>query len=314
MQTLKRVVRRADFAAILHLRGTEVAVLKGDGNLGVCEPLVLESMQKQMLVAHRWGNIAESKYPAVRGATWAVRAPILSGVETEGDYGVYLAGAKAPASEKDGVRTLPEDQLSFVAIVAGILQQAHTFSSLAECRKSMQEFFPKQIRDLLLSHDPSDVFRTEEVDAAILFCDLRGSSRFAEQQARDLLAAWNRMKEALGVMTEAITNQYGSIGDFQGDSAMGFWGWPRLLPGADCLADSVQAACQAADMLRERFHQRSRNGPARRFRLWDWNCRGNGRSGNAGHGRSAQDRRVWAGGEPGRPLGVHDQAARRLRS
>jgi adenylate cyclase len=68
-------------------------------------------------------------------------------------------------------------------------------------------------------------------------------------------------------MTEAITNQAGCIGDFQGDAAMGFWGWPRRPGAEDRLVDDVRAACQAADALRERFHQKSRDksGPLASF-------------------------------------------------
>ena len=91
---------------------------------------------------------------------------------------------------------------------------------------------------------------------------MRGSSRFAEQQAGNLKAAWQRIEEALSLMTEAITNQYGVIGDIQGDAAMGFWGWPRVstTPERNC-----EAACQAADKLRERFQQKSKQGPLRGF-------------------------------------------------
>jgi adenylate cyclase len=59
-------------------------------------------------------------------------------------------------------------------------------------------------------------------------------------------------------MTEAITNHYGTIGDFQGDAAMGFWGWPGIGSAARDLTEAVKAACKAADTLRERFHQKAR--------------------------------------------------------
>jgi adenylate cyclase len=270
VQSLRRVVRRADFAAVLQIRGREVKSRAAAGDQSICQPLVLDACRRQMLVAHRWGGKPGESYPNVGGAAWAVCAPIICTVETEGDYAVYLSGAKAPVGKPRDPRALPDDQLSLVAIVADILQSVRTFHDLTHCHSSMQEFFPKPIRDLLLQRRPDDVFETAEVPAAIMFCDLRGFSRFTAEQAGELLPAWQRIKEALTLMTEAITNQAGCIGDFQGDAAMGFWGWPRRAgtgKGDDRLADDVRAACQAADTLRERFYQRSRDksGPLASF-------------------------------------------------
>ena len=49
---------------------------------------------------------------------------------------------------------------------------------------------------------------------------------------------------ALGVMTHHIREQGGVVGDFQGDAAMGFWGWP--LPQTD----AVERTCRAALAVR----------------------------------------------------------------
>ena len=86
----------------------------------------------------------------------------------------------------------------------------------------------------------------------VLFCDLRGFSRTCEQQAGDLLALLMRISKALGVMTESIFNQGGVIADFQGDAAMGFWGWPIAQP------DAVRRACVAALCIRKEFESACR--------------------------------------------------------
>ena len=49
-----------------------------------------------------------------------------------------------------------------------------------------------------------------------------------------------RVSKALGVMTQHIRQQGGVVGDFQGDAAMGFWGWPLAQP------DAVLRTCRAA--------------------------------------------------------------------
>ncbi|MDX1944159.1 MAG: adenylate/guanylate cyclase domain-containing protein, partial [Pirellulaceae bacterium] len=211
----------------------------------------------QQIAAHRWGSKPGRTYPSVPGAAWAACAPVVCDVETDGEFAIYLSGSTAPASNPGEPLALPEDHLALLAVVACIVQSVRKLHDLKHCRSGMQEFFPKPIRDLILRHGPAEVFKTEQAQAAVLFCDLRGSSKFAEKQAGDLLSAWERIKAALSVMTEAITNQYGSIGDFQGDAAMGFWGWPHPDQSGGRLADSVKAACQAADTLRERFLQKS---------------------------------------------------------
>ena len=81
----------------------------------------------------------------------------------------------------------------------------------------------------------------------MLFCDLRGFSRESERQAGDLLGLLQRVSKALGVMTHHIREQGGVVGDFQGDAAMGFWGWP--LPQND----AVLRTCRAALAIRAEF-------------------------------------------------------------
>jgi adenylate cyclase len=182
-------------------------------------------------------------------------------------FAIYSSGKRRHSDKSRSVSGLPDHQRSFVQIVADILQSARTLYDLERCRDDMQEFFPQEIRNLLRKAGPAEAFRTATVEAAILFCDLRGSSRFAEQ-THDLPAAWSRIRAALGIMTGAITGQNGCIGDFQGDAAMAFWGWPRRGASEGQLSEDVTHACQAADKLRERFLNKSREtGP-----LSDFTC------------------------------------------
>jgi adenylate cyclase len=81
----------------------------------------------------------------------------------------------------------------------------------------------------------------------VLFCDLRGSCRIAEEGREDLPALWERVSAALALMSGSILDQDGVIGDFQGDAAMGFWGWPLEA------ADGVERAARAALAIRRRF-------------------------------------------------------------
>jgi adenylate cyclase len=64
----------------------------------------------------------------------------------------------------------------------------------------------------------------EELDATVMFCDLRGYTGFAERlSARDLLEALNTY---LGQVSDAIMDQGGSVVTFLGDGVMSVFGAP----------------------------------------------------------------------------------------
>jgi adenylate cyclase len=81
----------------------------------------------------------------------------------------------------------------------------------------------------------------------VLFCDLRGFARTSERSAEDLLGLLNRVSLALGVTTHHIREEGGVLGDFHGDAAMGFWGWPLPQP------DAALRAARAALAIRAQF-------------------------------------------------------------
>ena len=266
-----RAVIRPQYAAVLKIRseaGRVEVLTESDSRPGICESLVLEACRQQQAAEYCWNPQRKSppKYPPVGKMTgWVFCVPVLSSKEVDGDLAIYVSGRHYD-SKNGQDRALSDDHRVFLNIVGEILSGVQTVDVLKRDLRWMQEFFPKPIRNLLQRQKPDDVFHQEQAQAAVLFCDLRGSCRLAEQGSGNMLASWNRLSAALSVMTEAITNQYGTIGDFQGDAAMGFWGWPRVDSSTDSLKDSVKSACQAADMLRERFRQKSRaKGPLEGF-------------------------------------------------
>jgi adenylate cyclase len=91
------------------------------------------------------------------------------------------------------------------------------------------------------------VLAPRETEVSVLFCDLRGFSRESERSADDLLGLLERVSEALGVATRHIRDEGGVLGDFHGDSAMGFWGWPLAQE------DAVRRAVRAALAIRADF-------------------------------------------------------------
>jgi adenylate cyclase len=92
-----------------------------------------------------------------------------------------------------------------------------------------------------------ELLQPRVTDVTVLFCDIRGFSRRAERSQHDLESLMERCGQALGLMTYQILEHGGVISDFQGDAALGFWGWP-VAP-----TEGPLAACRAAMAIYREF-------------------------------------------------------------
>jgi adenylate cyclase len=168
------------------------------------------------------------------------------------EWGIYVAGRFGAADAETlqgsslGSSELGDD-LKFTELVAAILHALQQVRSLQRRQASLSQFFSPAVLGTLTNKDPEVALQPREAELTILFCDLRGFSRASERNADNLLALLNRVSQALGVMTQNILDQKGVIGDFHGDAAMGFWGWPLPQP------DAVERACLAALGIRTFF-------------------------------------------------------------
>jgi adenylate cyclase len=233
-QTVLRVWRGA-------LSGKQDVTVMSDCDWAFCTPILARQGEQPAdgpdLSASGSGAGADS-LPAV---------PVSPSVE----WGIYVAGrfAAADAETLQGPLGSSElgDDLKFTELVAAILYALQQVRSLQRRQASLSQFFSPAVLGTLTNKDPEVALQPREADLTILFCDLRGFSRASERNADNLLALLNRVSQALGVMTQNILDQKGVIGDFHGDAAMGFWGWPLPQP------DAVERACQAALGIRTFF-------------------------------------------------------------
>lgn len=86
-----------------------------------------------------------------------------------------------------------------------------------------------------------------------MFCDLSGFSNFSEDSATDLMHLLQHTSDSLSLITQEILGHDGVIGDFHGDEAMGFWGWPV----AETAESHAVKACTAALDILTSFQSRS---------------------------------------------------------
>ncbi len=213
--------------------------------------LILESLRQGQSVLHVWRGAAAAapeSYTVSDAFDWAFCTPVL-GKSCRG-WGLYVAGrfnaersGLTPASDPSDLR----EDVKFTELVAAMLSSLREMRLLEHRHATLSQFFSPVVLETLADEDPEVVLAPRETEVSVMFCDLRGFSRESERQAGDLLGLLERVSKALGVMTRHIRQQGGVVGDFQGDAAMGFWGWPLPQP------DAVARTCRAALAVRAEF-------------------------------------------------------------
>ena len=117
---------------------------------------------------------------------------------------------------------------------------------LEQRQAGLGQFFSPAVMEQLKGDTTGHALDPKESDISVLFCDVRGFSRKSEKAEENLHELLARVSEALGVMTCGIIKYDGVIADFQGDAALGFWGWPKAKENdprlACCAALDIQAA------------------------------------------------------------------------
>jgi adenylate cyclase len=194
----------------------------------------------------------EGDFTVSEGIDWAFCVPLTGGASA--GWAIYVTGSFAgdlPAEGQHDAESLRDD-VKFAELTAATMSALRESHVLARRQASLSQFFSPVVLAALAEHDGDDVLVPREADVTVLFCDLRGFTEQSERAAGDLAELLARVSKALGVMTHHILEEGGVVGDFHGDAAMGFWGWPLPQP------DAVERACRAALGIRAAFVGRSR--------------------------------------------------------
>jgi adenylate cyclase len=253
-------IPRANVAAITALEdaaggGPEnVRVLHWDrrhhvsGDFQPSRRLIVEALNRKQSVLHVWSTgAAGGSFTMIEEADWAFCTPII-GEGCQG-WSLYLAGRFHGA----GMSATPSDpndlreDVKFSELVAATLAALRQTETLRRRQAALSGFFAPAVLQAMQTADPALVLKPREADVCVMFCDLRGFTQTAERNADDLLGLLERVSRALGVMTHHILDQGGVLGDFHGDAAMGFWGWPLAQP------DAVRRAALAALAVRSEY-------------------------------------------------------------
>lgn len=262
-------IRRADAVAIV-ARPTPDAPMRvlhwdrrlaGQGDFEPSRRLVHAAVGEQkQTVLHVWAAATSTAdganpYTLQEQFDWAFCTPVPG--EACSGWGLYVTGRFHGAAASTLLAPWEthelRDDVKFTELVADILGSLRQVQLLRERQSVFRRFFSPGVLSVLSSGDAPRALEPRETDVTVLFCDLRGFSRTAEEASNRLLDLLNRVSAALGLMTQNILHNRGAIADFLGDAAMGFWGWPLEQPG------KVEHACRAALGIRAAFEDVGRD-------------------------------------------------------
>ncbi len=187
--------------------------------------------------------VGDQKFTMSSDLDWAICTPI----STRGPdiWCLYVAGVSDGLVTPDALAS----DLRFTTLMAQFIGSIRQVRQLEKIQAGLSQFFSPTVMETI-SGASGPAFTAPKIrEVTVIFCDVRGFSRLTEISSVDLYALLKRMSAALGMMTRSIIMYDGAIADFQGDSALGFWGWP-LAPD-----DGAIPACQAALAINEGFRR-----------------------------------------------------------
>ncbi|MDA1163608.1 MAG: FHA domain-containing protein [Planctomycetota bacterium] len=216
-----------------------------EGRFKPSRRMISSALQTGNSVLHIWdGDEGNGQFTISGSLDWAFCTPIKT--NEVGGWCLYVSGQ---GSEHSGVfiddETLKGD-LRFVELVAQFIGSIRHVRLLEEQKTQLSSFFSPRIMESLMGGTSASLEPAEQ-DISVLFCDVRGFSRKSELLKDDLFQLLATVKSALGLMANGIVETDGAIADFQGDAALGFWGWPVPLP------EGPVPACRAALSIVDAF-------------------------------------------------------------
>ena len=209
-------------------------------SLAASERLIRRAVDSGESLVHIWQDGNSPVGPNFTQAgeiDWAFCTPVRG--ESCPGWAIYVAGGGQQRGPEPDANDL-QDSVKFTELVAITLAHLRDLRQLERHKSTLGQFISPVVLDAVSNRDPESVLAPREANVSVLFCDLRGFSQKSERSVDDLMGLLNRVSLALGVMTRHILAQNGVIGDFHGDAAMGFWGWPLVQE------DRVERACRAA--------------------------------------------------------------------
>jgi adenylate cyclase len=223
------------------------------GRFSPSRRLILNALLRQTSLMHVWrGQESSEEFTISEGLGWAFCCPIRG--EMCRGWCMYVSGR---GSKRGGFIASEDDlagDLRFTELVAQFIGSVREVRLLQAQKTQLSTFFSPKVIENLTDERSRRALEPAERDISVLFCDVRGFSKKSEELQEDLLKLLKSVSAALGVMAGGILERDGAIADFQGDAALGFWGWPVELE------EGPVPACRAALSIDGEFRRAARRG------------------------------------------------------
>jgi adenylate cyclase len=259
--------------------GTAIEIIHWDrrgferGDFQPSESLIRQTVESDLTSLHVWNQQkrVESQYTYDYENDWAFVSPIHS--DASPGWGIYVAGTNrgsgsgSSGTNRTSAETDLQGDIKFCELVGSTLKNLLLVKQLERQQSSLRAFFSPVVMDAFVGRDPEEVLTPRKCDMTVMFCDLREFSKVSEAMADNLFELLERVSDSMGIMTHKILDHGGVIGDFHGDSAMGFWGWP--LEGAQSglnAANAIKAAIEIKNAFRQ-VQQNNQNENDINFRI-----------------------------------------------
>ncbi len=224
------------------------------GRFAPSRRLIVAAINRNEGILHVWQDAADSNpaFTVSGNLDWAFCLP-LKGEASRG-WALYVSGKFGSPGATSITENDVKGDLRFTELVSDFISSIRQVKSLQTQQAGMAQFFSPAVIEAVRKGNADKILEPRETDITVLFCDVRGFSKKAEAAQENLKQLLDRVSEALGVMTAGIMKYDGVIADFQGDAALGFWGWPSQPE------DGPLSACRAALHIANEF-TRAANDP-----------------------------------------------------
>ena len=212
------------------------------GDFSPSAKLIEQALEQKESTLHMWQSADDVDMTVDLSSDWAFVCP-LSGSASKG-WAVYVSGVNR-SDGPDVLNKVSENEdihgdVKFAELIGATLANLRRVQHLEQRQSTFRAFFSPVVMEAFVDRDPEEVLKPRQCEISVLFCDLRGFSAKSEQMSDELEELLDRVSQALGIMTQSVLDFGGVIGDFHGDSAMGFWGWPLDK------SDAAENVCRAA--------------------------------------------------------------------
>jgi adenylate cyclase len=133
-------------------------------------------------------------------------------------------------------------ELIATGVAAGLARLEQEKAALT-ARVQFEQFFTAELAHQLEAQP--DLLEGRDAEVTILFCDIRGFSRFSERLGPAQTVAW--IRDVMGVLSDCVLSHRGVVVDYIGDEVMAMWGAPEQQP------DHAKLACAAAVAMQQQL-------------------------------------------------------------